>query len=221
MYTIQQILDKIIKESDINPRHYTEEDRLWDVNQEYQELIEEIVQLGAEHSLPFLQQVETVTGVTDFSFPRAVRFEPIVQVEQTYSSNPLERDWCCMVKDTGCEYGQCCYKGCYSSFRADDTTVFIDDAYTGMIRITYATREFPLFTLPADANTIPSAFKGHFNRLLILKAAYKRGMKYNPEKARINEEEYRELKEQFRTHYDRRAEFYGEIKVDEGCGCKL
>ena len=57
---IKQIVDKITKEADINPREYTVADRIVDVNSEYLMLVEKARQIG---SIEPISNAETFTEI--------------------------------------------------------------------------------------------------------------------------------------------------------------
>lgn len=205
---IKDIVDKIIKEGDINPTHYTPTDRLVDVNSARRFLREKATQLGARFPALATGEALTQTETTvqgDNTFTRDVPYANIVSVEfshdGTYYDDLVPRH-ILTKKNVASRIGDV-------EFKADEKNITIKDALAGTIRITYEHGNLTDFDIddynagtPPTPDDIPTfAHDLLWMRPLLMQTAF-----YKSERYAIIKERYDELFDMFLNHYDRVSE---------------
>jgi hypothetical protein len=202
---IKKIADKIIKEGDINPREYTIEDRIDDINTEYLALIEHATQIGSKFPMTDgTTDSEIFTLVAgDNTFTRTIKDTEIVKVEFRIDT---ESRWDCLDHDDK----KClnCYSLMDMRFSANEKQVFIKDARDGFARITYNRPAITLFTLADYSLPIPPSpdwIPETFHPLLWLRPTLNQAGYYKKDRYEVLKAQYADLFELFTDHYERNA----------------
>lgn len=217
---IKKIVDKITREADISPAQYLVVDRLEDVNDKYQELIELAVQIGS--TVPIskpetFSETFTITLTQSQTLTRTIKDAPIQRVDfmpeggtqyEKVSEDPERRInvWC----------------GCGLKFFANEKQIFIEDGRAGTLRITYTRGNVVLFT-EADYNNAtppsPDWLPETFHPLLWLEPATYQAELYKKDRAVALRNKLTKLQNLFFSHYNRSAVQNSKFEVhDHGCG---
>ena len=220
---IKQIIDKIVKEADVQPNEYPIADRLLDVSQIQLKYVELANQLGS--SVPISAgEIFTETFVTVDGFNEFTRTMPDIDIFRVDFQPNSEGDFYRIKSDNGRhkDYSWCytCdLSDCYFQFYADDKRIFIDEGRVGTIRVTYVRGEVLPFTQTDYDNEeevlwIPKQFQD----LLWLHPAWRMASYYKPEREQYLRLELEKLEALFVRHYKRNAKIDIKIKTDDSCG---
>lgn len=220
MATIKYLVDKIVKEADINPREYTVEDRIDDINQKYLELIEKAVQIGSTEPISGAEVVsETFTTVQGSNtFTRTLKDIPLFRVDFMPTGGSR---YCRISEDQSRGINVwCCKKGCCCiTFFADEKRIFVEDARPGTIRLTYARGAITTFTVgDYESLTPPSPvwLPETFQKLLWLEPATVMAEYYKKDRAVALRNQLTKLETLFENHYRRNAQWNQEVCTDSG-----
>ena len=130
---IGTIVDKLIKEADVNTSEYTVPDRLEDIHQTRLELQELRAQYTADDSVHTLQTATVIAG--DNTITRTVKHNFIVNVEFREDS---DQDWYCLTKRGDCDGRKCIPIVGEAKYTFDYDQVYIWNAQAGEVRVTYS-----------------------------------------------------------------------------------
>jgi len=212
---IKTIVDKALKESDVQAQDWSITDRLVDVNAEYQKLVEKGVQIGSKVPMSRKEDVSetfaVVAGSNDFD--RTITDVPVVRVDFMPTGGTryekANRDQSRMINGWYC--------GDLRVF-FDEKRVFVEEGYAGTLRVTYARGTIVAFDLddyndatPPSPDFLPEVF----HPLLWLKPALRQAKFYKKDRAGALEDEVKELQDLFDNHYGRDAVYDSEIVTDE------
>lgn len=217
MYNIKQIVDKIIKESDVNPLDYPVSDRIDDVNEFYLEYIEQAVQIGS--TVPISEAEDTSEDFTvvagSNTFTRTIQDVPILRVDFQNNSvgsfEPVCEDPSRLIG--GVNIGK-------TRYFANEKQIFVEEGYAGTLRVTYARGGLTLFT-EADYNLgsgwpSPDYLPNTFQPLLWLRPALRMAELYKPKRVKSLRTRVERLETLFYNHYGRESAFDLDIVTDEG-----
>lgn len=218
---IKQIVDKIVKEADLNPNEYTVEDRLSDVNDTYLYYIEKAMQIGSREPISASEAIsETFTVVPGSNvFTRTKKDIPIMRVDFQFAGSST---WKAITEDASRLIGG--FECCNMKFFADEKRIFIENGQNGTVRITYAHGGIVLFT-EADYNMStppePDFMPRTFRKLLWLNPATVQAEYYKKDRAVSLRNQLEKLEQQFINHYARNSSINGKVVTDEddySCG---
>ena len=198
--TITKILDKIIRESDVNAKEYTLEHRLEDVNEHHFFLIEKATQLGATFGVSGgeTSYEEFTLIVGDNTFVRTLPDVPIVKVQYTNHDNPKESNWMDVPK---------------SFFSGNEKEITFFNARAGKARVTYQHGAITKFTMDDYTNeTEITWIPETFHSLLWLYPTLGQAGYYKKERYVKLRNQYDEMYQLFINHYFRRADFNGQLE---------
>lgn len=216
---IKQIVDKIVKEGDINPAEYTVEDRIADVNEHYLYYIEKATQIGSSEPISvgeaISEQFNVVAGSN--SFTKLNPDIPMLRVDFQFDGSS---SWETVTQDTSRFIGGFDY--CGMRFFADEKRVFIENGQVGKLRVTYArggiilfkTSDYSLST-PPEPEWLPREFR----KLLWLAPATIQAEYYKKDRAVSLRNQLTRVEEQFFNHYSRKSATTGRIITESNnCG---
>lgn len=203
---IKEIVDKILKESDVQVNSYSPTDRITDVNSFYLRYIEKAVQIGSKVPISAAEDNdETFTVVSGGNtFTRTIEDAPIQRVDFKHSDSELFHavpfDQSRMID--GVNFGN-------MRFWANAKQVIIEDGYAGTLRVTYARGAITQFTL-ADYELgsgwpSPDWLPEFAHDLLWLEPAYRASRKYSKGRSAYLKDERDEVRELFNNHFARES----------------
>jgi len=212
---IQEIADKIIKESDVRADEYIVADRIVDINTEYFKLIEMATQIGSKFPMSAggdsTEEFTIVDG--DQTLTRTIADTSILKMEYRVVATA---DWECMKRDT--ELCVNCFSYKNGKFTANEKNIFLEDARAGFVKITYGRANITAFTA-ADyvAGTPPSPdwLPEVFQPLLWMKPALDVAAIYKPDRVKKLSNDRDELMVLFRNHYGRDVETVISVDTSE------
>lgn len=193
---IKQIVDKIIKEADINPSEYTIEDRLEDIHQTRLELQTRKRLAGMDTQTKIEQTEVLVDG--DQSFAKVYKNAPIIKIEYR-STGGSEQDYICLTKRKDCVGGKCSRHFGTMAYTEDTDNVYIWQGLAGELRVTYADDTITEWVL-ADYTTgtaEPTELKKVFHKLLWMEQVLRHTGYYSKERYEQTRIERDALYEQF------------------------
>ena len=212
---IKQIVDKIVKEADLNPDEYTVEDRIADVNDWYLYYIEKAIQIGSKEPISASEAVsEEFTVVAGSNvFTRTKVDIPIMRVDFQYSGastfDKVTEDASRLIG--GFDYGK-------MKFFADEKRIWIEGGQAGTLRVTYAHGGITLFTEADYAMSTPpepTFLPREFRKLLWLRPATIQAEYYKKDRAVSLRNQLTETETLFINHYGRKSARNGRIETDE------
>lgn len=217
MFNIKEIVDKILKESDVQASSYSVADRVADVNAEYLKLVERAVQIGSKTPISAAEEVSeeftVVAGSNEFE--RTIPDVPIVRVDFQRTGSTLFEP---VTPDPSRLIGG--WLDGVVKYFADEKRFFVEEGVAGTLRVTYVRGEITLFTAADYALgsgwPTPDFLPATFQPLLWLKPAYKAAKKYNPEKAAAIADDIVELMQLFNNHYGRQSAYDSQFVTEEG-----
>lgn len=218
---IKQIVDKIVKEADLNPSEYTVEDRIADVNDTYLYYIEKAMQIGSKEPISASEAIsENFTVVPGSNtFTRLKPDIPLVRVDFQFAGSST---WQPITEDPSRLIGG--FECCKMKFFADEKRIFIENGQNGTVRITYAHGGIVLFTEADYAMSTPPEptwMPREFRKLLWLNPATVQAEYYKKDRAVSLRNQLNILEQQFINRYRRNASLNGKIVTDEddnSCG---
>ncbi len=178
---IKEIVDKIIKETEINSREYSIQDRLDDVHQARLELAT-LRRKWRDDSFG-KQEVESIGQSASDPLTLNKPFEHATILSVGIRRNS-EQDYQCIDKAKGCSGLNCGNNGIKEEYSEDKDKVYIWDFQGGDVKITYYPEEITKWT-ESDYNTgtaTPDELPETYHALLWLKPAIKQAGKYSKEK---------------------------------------
>lgn len=215
---IKKIVDKIIKEADIQAQDYTVADRLDDVNAEYLLRVEKGVQIASTEPMSRGEATSEVFTIVDGSntFTRTIKDAPIQRLDYLPTGGsyytPMDEDQKRRVNTWNC--------GDQRVF-ANEKQMFVENGRAGTLRVTYARGAVILFTQADYENVSPPSpdfLPEVFHPLLWLKPAWVQASYYKKDRATALAEQYKQLSELFDNHYGRNSTYNGEVITDEEDG---
>lgn len=216
---IKQIVDKIVKEGDINPNEYTVADRIVDVNEWYLYYIEKAMQIGSREPISASEAVsETFTVVPGSNtFSRTKQDIPIMRVDFQFAGSST---WQKVTEDISRLIGGFeCFE---MKFFADEKRVWVENGQNGTLRVTYAHGGIVLFTTadysmstPPEPEFLPIEFR----KLLWLRPATIQAEYYKKDRAVSLRNQLTEVENLFINHYRRGSSINGKIVTDEDYNC--
>lgn len=218
---IKEIVDKIVKEADLNPREYTVADRIEDVNSKYMELVELARQTASREPISggetFSETFTLVEGSNEFT--RTMPDLPIFRVDYQPAGSTR---WCRVTEDQSRKIGEWCCEDsvcCDFKFFANEKKIFSERARAGTLRVTYLTGELVLFTAADYTNPNPPSpiwLPTTFHDLLWMYPALHQAELYKPD--RVNYLERRIVPKQnlFDSHYSINSAWDSEYDTCEG-----
>ena len=207
---IKQIVDKIIKEADVNASEYTVEDRLEDIHQTRLFLATLTRQIGSDTQKKVSQSEVLVLG--DQSFTKTFKHAEIDKIEYK-ATGGAERDFTCLEKREDCQGGSCSGRIGAMTYTEDTDTVYIWEALVGELRITYKDDRITKWVL-ADYTTgtvTPDELKEVYHPLLWMYQVRRHAGYYSKERYEQIMIEFKELYEAFETDMFRERDT--EIKI--------
>jgi hypothetical protein len=210
---IKTIVDKIVKEADINPREYTVADRIVDVNAEYLYRAEKANQIGSlippssvtEADIRDDQEVFTVVSGSNI-FLRTIPDAPIVRVDFKHSGSDrydrVKKDQSRMVN------GYCIGD---QKYFANEKQIFVENGVAGELRVTYAHGSITPFTVadyeedPEEDIPSPDWLPEVFHPLLWLKPAMVQAGYYKKDRYPVLKAEFDRLDVLFDNRYGRNS----------------
>lgn len=212
---IKTIIDKIVKEADIQVSNYSVADRLIDVNSIYLRLVEKAVQIGSRVPISKAEaNSETFTLTTGSeTFTRTIKNAPIQRVDFMPSGGSRYEK---VNEDTSRQINGYCWGD--TRFFANEKQIFTENSRPGTLRVTYARGNVVLFTQADYDNVTPPSpdwLPEEFHDLLWLKLATRQAKFYKKDRAGALEDETNELQNLFDNHYGRNAVHDGQIMTDE------
>jgi len=212
---IKEIVDAIIKESDVQPNSFSVADRIARVNARYLFYIEKAVQIGSKVPISEAETTsETFTVVAGSNtFTRTIADVPIKRVDFQHENSsffdgvPYDQS----RKISGVNFGE-------MRFWANEKQIFIEEGYAGTLRITYDRGAVTLFTV-ADYELVsgwpsPDFLPETFHDLLWLDPAYVASRKYSKGRSAYLKDELDELRELFNNHYGRESALDSAFETD-------
>ena len=216
---IKQIVDKIVKEGDLNPNEYSVADRIVDVNEWYLYYIEKAMQIGSREPISASEAVsETFTVVPGSNtFTRTKQDIPIMRVDFQFAGSST---WQKVTEDISRLIGGFeCFE---MKFFADEKRVWVENGQNGTLRVTYAHGGIVLFTTadysmstPPEPEFLPIEFR----KLLWLRPATIQAEYYKKDRAVSLRNQLTEVENLFINHYRRGSSINGKIVTDEDYNC--
>lgn len=203
---IKEIVDKILKESDVQANSYSVADRIADVNSFYLRYIEKAVQIGSKVPISSAEDNdETFTVVSGANtFTRTIEDAPILRVDvQLDGSNIFHAvpfDQSRMIN--GVDLGD-------MRFWANAKQIIIENGQAGTLRVTYARGAITQFTV-ADYELgsgwpSPDWIPEFAHDLLWLEPSYRASRKYSKGRSAYLKDERDEVRELFNNHFGRES----------------
>lgn len=203
---IKEIVDKIIKEADVQPNSYSVADRIEDINKRYLFYIEKAVQIGSKVPMSEGEATsETFTVVSGSNtFTRTIQDVPIKRVDFQHNGSTVFHgvpyDQSRMI--AGVNFAD-------MRFWANEKQMFVEDGYAGTLRVTYDRGAVTLFTAADYALgsgwPTPDFLPEVFHPLLWLDPAYVASRKWNKGRSAYLKDERDELRALFDNHYGRES----------------
>jgi len=203
---IKEIVDKILKESDVQANTYSVTDRIVDINSFYLRNIEKTVQIGSKIPISAAEDNdETFTVVAGSNtFTRTIADVPIHRVDfkhtgsSVFHSVPFDQSR--MI--AGVNFND-------MRFWANQKQIFIEDGYAGELRITYTRGVITQFTL-ADYELgsgwpSPDWLPEFAHDLLWLQPAHRASRKYKKDRSAYLKDELDEVMALFNNHFARES----------------
>lgn len=212
---IKQIVDKIIKEADIEAHNYSVADRLVDVNAEYLIRVEKAVQIGSKSPASKAEAVSENFTVVDGSntFTRTIKDVPIVRVDyMPTGGSRFEK----VNEDQSRMINGWCFGN--QKFFSNEKQVFVENGLAGTLRVTYARGTVAPFTQADYDNATPPSpdyLPEVFHPLLWLQPAMVQAEYYKKDRAASLRAQFERLSELFDNHYGREAVYDGQVVTDE------
>lgn len=212
---IKTIVDKIVKEADIQAANYSVADRLTDVNSIYLRLVEKAVQIGSKIPISKAEANSETFDVVDGSqtFTRTIKNAPIQRVDFMPSGGSYYEK---VDEDNSRQINGFCLGD--TRFFANEKQIFVEGGRPGTLRVTYARGNVVLFTQADYDNVLPPSpdwLPEEFHDLLWLKPATRQAKFYKKDRAGALEDETNEVQALFDNHYGRNAVHDGQIMTDE------
>lgn len=214
---IKQIIDKIVKEGDINPSEYTVDDRIEDVNSKYLFYVEWAMQIGSTETISnkeVKQEVFTLVNGLN-TLIRTIPDNPLYSIE--YTSDTVitaDTNWTCLEQDT---FSSWC--GCGMKIAFDEKQIIIEKGRVGSLRVKYARGVVIPFTSGDYSNITPPSpvwLPVVFHDLLWLEPATIQAEYYKKDRSVSLRNQLTKLEQLFYNHYSRNAVQVSEIKTQRG-----
>jgi len=203
---IKEIVDKILKESDVQANTYSVADRIVDVNSFYLRNIEKTVQIGSKVPISAAEdnseEFTVVAGSNTFA--RTIDDAPIQRVDfqhensSAFTSVPFDQSRLI----AGVNFGE-------MRFWANSKQIFIEEGYAGTLRVTYARGAITQFTV-ADYDLVsgwpsPDWLPEFAHDLLWLQPAHRASRKYKKDRSAYLKDELDEVMALFNNHFGRES----------------
>lgn len=212
---IKYIVDKALKESDVQAQDWPVLDRLADVNAEYLFRIEKGVQIGSKVPMSRKEDVSETFTLTEGSneFDRTIVDVPIQRVDfLATGASRYER----VHRDESRMINGYCWGDEKVFF--DEKRVFVENGVPGTLRVTYARGVIVAFDLddyedetPPSPDFLPEVF----HPLLWLRPALRQARFYKKDRVSALEDDVARLETLFDNHYGRDAIYDSQIVTDE------
>lgn len=214
---IKTIVDKIVKEGDINPNEYTVADRVEDVNTKYLQLIEWAMQIGSTETIANKEtKVESFTLVDGLNtLVRTIPDNPFYAIEYTRDTVvTINSLWEPLTQETF-------YTWCGDDFNVsfDEKRIIIEKAKVGTLKVTYARGIVVPFTAADYSNLTPPSptwLPETFHPLLWLEPTTIQAEYYKKDRAQSLRDQLTKLEQLFYNHYNRNATQTSEVKTHRG-----
>ena len=217
---IKEIVDKIIKEADVNPAEYTVADRLDDIHQTRLELVTLARQYGQAINKKVAQTETLISG--DQSFTKTFVHAEIDKIEYR-ATGGSENDYICLEKRRDCVGGRCSGGVGNMTYTEDTNTVYIWNAQEGELRITYIDDRITKWT-EADYTTgtaTPDELKEVYHALLWMAQVVRHTGYYSKERYEQVRIEYDSLIKKYIDDLKRNVDFHVKIETDYSHRSKL
>lgn len=204
--TITQIVDKIIKEADLNPAEYTVADRINDINDAYLQYAEWQAQIGSKEPASETETIDETFTVAYGSnvFLRTIIDKPIVRVDFA-PVGASTNSYCTVTEDYGRGTNMSC-RACGIVFFANEKQIFVEEGQIGTLRVTYGYGDIATFT-ESDYNSstplYPDFLPVVFHPLLWLKPATIQAEYYKKDRAKSLRAQLNSLEQLYFNHYSR------------------
>lgn len=215
--TITEIINKIVKEGDINPSEYTVPDRIADVNSKYLFLVEWAMQIGSTETISNQEVKQEVFTLADGlnTLVRTIPNMPFTSLEYTADTTiTADTNWTCLEQDTPFNY---C--GCGMNVSFDEKQIVIEKGRAGSLRVKYARGVVIPFTVGDYSNITPPSpvwLPTVFHDLLWLEPATIQAEYYKKDRAVSLRNQLTRLEQLFYNHYGRNAVQVSEVKTRRG-----
>jgi len=213
----KNIIDKIVKEGDINPNEYQVADRIVDVNSRYLFLVEWAMQIGSTETIANQEvKQESFTLVEGLNtLVRTIPDMPFTSLEYTVDTVITDNtNWTCLDQESF--YSWC---GCGMNISFDEKQIVIEKGRVGTIRVKYARGVVVPFTEADYLNVTPPSpvwLPLVFHDLLWLDPATIQAEYYKKDRAVSLRNQLTRLEELFYNHYSRNATQVSEVKRERG-----
>jgi len=203
---ITQIVDKIVKEADVNPAEYLVADRIDDINEKYLETIELAVQIASTEPISGDEIVseEFTVALGSNEFLRTIKNIFLFRVDFKAEGSNL---WTRVERDQSRKIGRS-FCGCGIRVFVDEKRVFVEEGKVGTIRVTYARGDITTFVLsdydaydPPSPDWLPEVF----HPILWLAPALAQAEYYKKDRVQYLRDRLARLETLFYNHYSRNA----------------
>lgn len=218
---IKTLVDKIIKEGDIQAQDYSVADRVEDINAEYLLRIEKSVQIGSKIPISKAEATsETFAIVTGSNtLTRTIKDVPIVRLDFKPTGGSYYEP---VPVDPGRRINMFCLAD--QRYFANEKQIFVENGVGGTLRVTYSRGLITLFTAAdyalSSAWPSPDFLPEVFHPLLWLKPAMTQAGYYKKDRYPILKAEFERIETLFDNHYGRDSAHDSSFDTsgDDGCG---
>ena len=204
---IKEISSKILVEGGVRADHYTDSERILDINNEYFFFIEKMTQKESRVSPTngnTIYQIFSIASDIDTSIDREIIDTEVIRLEYRQSTSD---DWRCIDRDIArCES---CFSNVDSRFDADEKKINLFSPMVGEYRVTYprpAIVPFDVTDLVLPTPPSPTFLPLVFHPLLYLRPALTQAQLFKPSNVKSIETRIERLETLFNNHYDRSFE---------------
>jgi hypothetical protein len=212
---IKYIVDKALKESDVQAQDWPVSERLADVNVEYRIRVEKAVQIGSKIPASAKEDVSETFSVVAGSneFDRTIVDVPVVRLDfMPTGGSRFEK----VTRDQSRSINGWCWGDIRGFF--DEKRVFIENGVSGTLRVTYGRGALVTFDMddyedetPPSPDFLPEVF----HPLLWLVPALAQAEYYKKDRVSALQRQVTRLEALFDNHYGRDAIYDGQIVTDE------
>ncbi len=212
---IKEIVDKIVKEADLNPAEYSVTDRIIDVNSKYLFLVEWAMQVGSTETISNKETKQEIFTLVDGlnTLTRSIPDNPFYSLEYTTDTIiTANTRWCSLAQDT---FGYWCNKECNINISFDEKQIVIEKGRVGSLRVKYARGIVVPFTDADYVNATPPSpvwLPSVFQPILWLDPATIQAEYYKKDRAVSLRNQLTRLEQLFYNHYSRNATQVSEIR---------
>lgn len=214
---IKQIVDKIVKEADLNPDEYTVDDRIADINTKYLYLVEWGMQIGSTETITNEEDREEIFTLVDGlnTISRTIQDVPLYSIEYTPEIAPsATTNWIPLDKQTFSSWF-----GCEINVYFDEKRIIIEKGRIGSLRVRYARGYVDLFQVSDYSESVPPSplwLPEVYHPLLWLEPATIQAEYYKKDRAVSLRNQLTRLEQLFYNHYGRNATQVSAVKTHRG-----